>query len=162
MNHYETIVIFDSELSEEDLESQAEALKDRFTAGGAEISDFEQWGKRRLAYDIRRQRYGYYILYRYKAPPPLVRQTEQSLNISEQVLKYLTVRCKPGEVTPPDLLRGERIREGDGDFFDSEGSSEVNNKQKEETQRPSRDENEEAVADDTSQVEEEPDPRAEG
>ena len=162
MNHYETIVIFDPDLSEEDLESQAEALKDKFTAGGAEISDFEQWGKRRLAYDIRRQRYGYYILYRYKAPPPLVRQTEQSLSISEQVLKYLTVRCKPGEVTPPDLLRGERIHEEDGDFLDSEGSSQTDAKQGGDDPKPSQEEDGETIADDTSLVEEEPDPHAEG
>lgn len=123
MNHYETIVIFHPDLSEEDLEAQAETLKDRFTAGGAEISDFEHWGKRRLAYDIRRQRYGYYVLYRYTGPSPLIRQTEQNLSISEQVLKYLTTRCKPDEVTPPDLLRGDRTRGEDGEFAGSEDSS---------------------------------------
>jgi small subunit ribosomal protein S6 len=122
MNHYETIVIFHPDLSEEDLEAQAEALKDRFTAGGAEISDFEHWGKRRLAYDIRRQRYGYYVLYRYTGPSPLIRQTEQNLSISEQVLKYLTVRCKPDEATPPDLLRSDRTRGEDGEFAGSEDS----------------------------------------
>ena len=107
MTHYETILIFHPDLSDEELETHAEAVRDRLTAGGAEISDMERWGKRRLAYNIRRQRYGHYILYRYTAPAKVIRETESHLTISELVLKYLTVRCGSDETTPPDFLRGE-------------------------------------------------------
>ena len=110
MTCYESILIFHPDLSDEDLEKEAESVRERLTAGGAEISDLEHWGKRRLAYGIRRQRYGYYVLYRYTAPAKVIRETESRLAISELVLKYLTVCCKLGEVTPPDLLRGERGR----------------------------------------------------
>ena len=111
MTHYETILIFHPDLSDEELETHAEAVRDRLTAGGAEISDMERWGKRRLAYNIRRQRYGHYILYRYTAPAKVIRETESHLTISELVLKYLTVRCGSDETTPPEFLRGERAEE---------------------------------------------------
>ena len=115
MTHYETILIFHPDLSDEELETHAEAVRDRLTAGGAEISDMERWGKRRLAYNIRRQRYGHYILYRYTAPAKVIRETESHLTISELVLKYLTVRCGSDETTPPDFLRGERGRAEEGE-----------------------------------------------
>ncbi len=110
MTCYESILIFHPDLSDEELEKEAEAVRERLTAGGAEISDLEHWGKRRLAYAVRRQRYGYYVLYRYTAPAKVIRETESRLAISELVLKYLTVCCKLGEVTSSDLLRGERGR----------------------------------------------------
>ncbi len=110
MNYYETVIIFHPDLSDEELEKQVEAVRERLEGGGAEIADCENWGKRRLAYGIRTQRYGFYILIRYNAPPHLVPEIENPLRINEQVLKFLTVRCRPGEVTPPDLLKEDRGR----------------------------------------------------
>jgi small subunit ribosomal protein S6 len=115
MTHYETILIFHPDLSDEELDTHAEAVRDRLTAGGAEIKDMERWGKRRLAYNVRRQRYGHYVLYRYTAPAKVIRETESHLTISEFVLKYLTVRCGSDEKTPPDFLRGERGRTEEGE-----------------------------------------------
>ncbi|HJM42310.1 MAG: 30S ribosomal protein S6 [Nitrospinota bacterium] len=115
MTHYETILIFHPDLSDEEIETQAEAVRDRLTAGGAELSNLEHWGKRRLAYGIRRQRYGHYVLYRYTGPAKVIRETENHLTISEHVLKYLTVRCGADEATPPDLLRGERTHAEGGE-----------------------------------------------
>ncbi len=131
MTHYETILIFHPDLSDEELETHAEAVRDRLTAGGAEISDMERWGKRRLAYNIRRQRYGHYILYRYTAPAKVIRETESHLTISELVLKYLTVRCGSDETTPPEFLRGERGRAEEG-----EPAEETSRRAPERTTRP--------------------------
>jgi small subunit ribosomal protein S6 len=110
MTIYETIIIFHPDLSEEDLEKQVETVRERFSGGSAEISACEDWGKRRLAYTIRRQRYGLYVLFRYSAPAETIRDVENRLNINEQVLKLLTVRCRPGVETPSDLLKSESRR----------------------------------------------------
>ncbi|MFQ5911967.1 MAG: 30S ribosomal protein S6 [Nitrospinota bacterium] len=110
MSSYETVIIYHPDLSDEVVETATEGLRERLSAEGAEISDCEHWGKRRLAYAIRRQRYGYYVLFRYSAPPGLIHETERRLQLSEQVLKYFTVRCRPGQTTPPELLKGERAR----------------------------------------------------
>jgi small subunit ribosomal protein S6 len=114
MNHYETILIFQPELSDEALDQLIEALQERLKTGGAEIADIEHWGKRRLAYAVRRERYGHYVLIRHQAPTDLIRQFENHLKISEPILKFLTVRVEPGAVTPSELLK-ERERSGDGD-----------------------------------------------
>ena len=94
MNHYETILIFQPELSDEALDQLIEAFQERLKTGGAEIAEIEHWGKRRLAYAVRRERYGHYVLIRYHAPTDLIRQFENHLKISEPVLKFLTVRVQ--------------------------------------------------------------------
>lgn len=115
MGYYETVIIYRPDLPEEELERRVQDSRERLEGGGAQITDFEHWGKKRLTYKIRKERYGHYVLFRYHAPPDLLREVEGQLRINEQVLKFLTVRAKPGQATPPDLLKGERGRGEEGD-----------------------------------------------
>ena len=62
MRTYELIVVFDSSLEIEQIESELRKLQNLITRGEGLVRKWERWGKRRLAYEIRRRQYGYYVL----------------------------------------------------------------------------------------------------
>ena len=59
---------------------------------GAEVGKVESWGKRRLTYDIRKQREGTYAVIEAEAEPAAVREFERQLRLNEQVLRFLSTR----------------------------------------------------------------------
>ena len=59
---------------------------------GAEVTKTENWGKRRLAYDIRKQREGTYAVLEVSAEPAMVKEFERQLRLNENVLRFLSTR----------------------------------------------------------------------
>ena len=59
---------------------------------GAEVTKVENWGKRRLAYDIRKQREGTYAVFEVSAEPSMVKEFERQLRLNENVLRFLTTQ----------------------------------------------------------------------
>ncbi len=110
MGHYESVFILQPDLEEEEITRRVEAAEQVVTGGGGELSDSERWGKKRLAYEIKKNRYGYYVLLRYRAEPAVLKELERHLKISEAILKYMTVRVRAGITTPAEL-RAEQVRE---------------------------------------------------
>ena len=89
---YETLVIFDPRLSEEDVTALLTRLGETFKGLGAEVGKTESWGKRRLTYDIRKQREGTYAVIESQAEPATMREFERQLRLNEQVLRFLSTR----------------------------------------------------------------------
>jgi small subunit ribosomal protein S6 len=89
---YETLVIFDPRLSEEDVAALLVKLQDNLKTLGGEVGKAESWGKRRLAYDIRKQREGTYVVIESSATPATVKEFERQLGLNEQVLRFLSTR----------------------------------------------------------------------
>lgn len=92
MRFYETIFIVKPDVSDEVLAEREQWAKDILTNNGAQIVNVEQWGKKRLAYQVEKQRYGHYLLMQYEGKPEVVPELERNLRMSEEVLKYITVR----------------------------------------------------------------------
>src|SRR5262249_34197733 len=59
---------------------------------GIEVDKVDNWGKRRLAYDIRKQREGTYAVFEAKAEPSMVKELERQLRLNENVLRFLSTR----------------------------------------------------------------------
>ena len=59
---------------------------------GADVTKVENWGKRRLAYDTRKQREGTYAVFEVLAEPSMVKEFERQLRLNEQVLRFMTTR----------------------------------------------------------------------
>lgn len=89
---YEILVIFDPRPTEEDVTALLTRLGDNLKGLGAEVGKTESWGKRRLTYDIRKQREGTYAVIEAKAEPAVVREFERQLRLNEQVLRFLSTR----------------------------------------------------------------------
>lgn len=89
---YETMYILRTDLGEEATDAAIARYQTLLTEQGAEDIETQHRGKRRLAYEIKRQREGVYIQMNYKAPGTAVAVLERSMRLSEDVLRYLTVK----------------------------------------------------------------------
>jgi len=89
---YETLIIFDPRLTDEDVGALLIKLQDNLKSLGGDVSKGESWGKRRLAYDIRKQREGTYAVIESSSTPTTMKEFERQLGLNEQVLRFLTTR----------------------------------------------------------------------
>ncbi|HET8578388.1 MAG TPA: 30S ribosomal protein S6 [Methylomirabilota bacterium] len=67
-------------------------LSETLKSLGAEVGKTENWGKRRLAYEIRKQREGTYAVIECRAEPATIKEFERQMRLNEQVLRFLTTR----------------------------------------------------------------------
>ena len=67
-------------------------LSDQITSLGAEVIKLENWGRRRLAYDIRKQREGTYAVLEVSAEPSTVKEFERQLRLNESVLRFMSTQ----------------------------------------------------------------------
>jgi small subunit ribosomal protein S6 len=124
MPFYENVFIARQDISA----AQVEALADTFAAlvaeQGGEVKKREYWGLRNIAYRIKKNRKGHYMLFNLDAPPAAVNELERNMRINEDVIRYLTVRVEALEeglsVVMQNRGRGEererdRGRRGFGD-----------------------------------------------
>ncbi|HKW55077.1 MAG TPA: 30S ribosomal protein S6 [Stellaceae bacterium] len=120
MPFYENVFIARQDISA----AQVEALADTFTgivaAQGGQVTKREYWGLRNLAYRIKKNRKGHYILFNLDTPPPAVNELERNMRINEDVLRYITVRVEALEEGPSAVMQNrgrgdERDRDRDRD-----------------------------------------------
>ena len=91
MRHYETTFIVDSSLDPEKIESIIDKSSEIITRLGGEIVEIKHWGKRRLAYEIAKRQYGYYVIFNYRAPGEVIKELERTFRLNQNILRYLTI-----------------------------------------------------------------------
>lgn len=94
MNLYETILILDPSLEENAAEKIVEKVKGIISKHSGEILKTENWGKRRLAYTIKKQNKGLYVLITFKAVPDVLEELDRLFKVSDQFLKTLTIKLE--------------------------------------------------------------------
>ncbi|MBI4635832.1 MAG: 30S ribosomal protein S6 [Candidatus Rokubacteria bacterium] len=92
MRPYEILVIVDPRPTDEEVAALLVQLGDQLKSLGADVTKVENWGKRRLAYDIRKQREGTYAVFEVSAEPSTVKEFERQLRLNENVLRFLSTR----------------------------------------------------------------------
>jgi small subunit ribosomal protein S6 len=92
LNNYELVVIIASDVAEEKLEARLSSISQYITTHGGTVASLDKWGKRRMAYPIKKAVEGNYVLFKFMLPPGASRELENNLRISENVLRYLIVR----------------------------------------------------------------------
>lgn len=89
LRNYELAYIADPDLDEEALGSLEERVKSWIEAAQGKTLNVDRWGKRKLAYPIRKRTEGYYFIVETEMPPEAGRAIERDLGLTEQVLRYL-------------------------------------------------------------------------
>jgi small subunit ribosomal protein S6 len=89
---YELVLIINPEVAEERYNTIIENVNRFITERGGVISEVERWGKKKLAYPIKRFVEGNYALSRFKAKPASSRELEANLRISEDIMRHLLVK----------------------------------------------------------------------
>lgn len=91
MNRYESIFVLKPALEEDARNAMIEKFAEIITKGGGEIVKTEEWGLRKLAYEIQKFREGYYVLVEFSAGPELPRELERNYRIADEVIRYIVV-----------------------------------------------------------------------
>ena len=92
---YEILVIVDPKPTDEEVATLLTQVGEQAKSLGIEVDKVDNWGKRRLAYDIRKQREGTYAVFEAKAEPSMVKELERQLRLNENVLRFLSTRVPP-------------------------------------------------------------------
>ena len=92
MPGYELVFILNANLSEDDFTRVLGKVNDQITKLGGTITETNQWGKRRLAYPIKKQAEGNYVLEKVQIKQTALKELDANLKLSEDVLRYLFVR----------------------------------------------------------------------
>jgi small subunit ribosomal protein S6 len=98
---YEILLITDPRPTDEEVAQLFTRLQDTLKELGAEVTRVENWGKRRLAYEIRKQREGIYAVFEVSAEPAAVKEFERQLKLNENVLRFLTTHLPVRKKAPP-------------------------------------------------------------
>ncbi len=94
VNSYEVIFILDPLLPEDAVETEAEAVRDLAAKKGGVVDEVQKWGKKRLAYEVKKKRDGHYILMKVGGPPSVVGELERHFRIREPVLKGMVFKAE--------------------------------------------------------------------
>jgi small subunit ribosomal protein S6 len=98
LKRYEVIAIVKTDLTEEDIAAIMDKSSNIITERKGVIAKAEKWGKRRLAYEIKKQKDGFYFFIDYAGDGSIVAEMERNYKIDDRVLKFMTV-TKEGAVT---------------------------------------------------------------
>ncbi|HOT98847.1 MAG TPA: 30S ribosomal protein S6 [bacterium] len=90
MRKYETIIVIDSLLKLEEIEGIINKYERFISANGGRVETIDRWGKRRLAYEIKKRQYGFYVLIRFDAPPAMIKQLDREYRLNEFLLRTMT------------------------------------------------------------------------
>jgi small subunit ribosomal protein S6 len=89
---YEILFIANPDLGEEAVDALTEQVQGFVEKDGGKVERVEKWGKKRLAYEVRGHREGYYVLIVTESTGPLVKEIERKMKVTDGVIRYLTVR----------------------------------------------------------------------
>ena len=92
MRQYELVFIISPDLDEEALEAMIEKVKGILETNGAEIVKLDKWGKRRLAYEIKNYREGFYVIINFKGDAAVCLELDRILKITEPVIRHMVIR----------------------------------------------------------------------
>lgn len=111
MRRYEVLYIVHPDLTDEETKAVADRYGELVTAQQGTLIKVEDWGRRKLAYEIRKQGKGTYILMDFYGPGTMIREIERNFKIDDKVLKYLTVKTRdPFDPSMLEKEQEERIR----------------------------------------------------
>lgn len=111
---YENVFIARQDISGAQVDALADGFTQLITDNGGEVKKREYWGLRNLAYRMRKNRKGHYVLLNLDAPPPAIAELERTMRINEDVLRYLTIRVEALEEGPSAVMQNRGSRDDRG------------------------------------------------
>ncbi len=118
MAFYEMVFIARQDLSAAQVEAMATNYIDVLKQGKGEVTKTEFCGLRTLAYSIKKNRKGHYVLMNIEAPAPAVKEMERQMRINEDILRFLTIKVEELDPEPSALMQSKQHRERKYETFE--------------------------------------------
>jgi small subunit ribosomal protein S6 len=130
---YETIYILRPNTPNEGVSEVNNRIKGVIEGMGGKVIKVDNWGKRRLAYEVAKERKGIYLYWLYLAQPGVVEETERNLRMLDPVIRYLTVKvdenidvaARPTELDDASYEKAAQTAADEEDMFLSRGAEDV-------------------------------------
>ena len=101
---YECVLIARNDVTQQQVEGIADGIASQLETEGGAVKKREYWGLRRLAYRIKKNRKGHYMLLGLDAKPAFVTEIERQLGLNEDILRFMTIRVDEIEEAPSAIL----------------------------------------------------------
>lgn len=92
---YESVFIIHPSTSDDDVNALVERVKEIIAKPGGNVVHVENWGRKKLAYEVKKQRKGNYVLLNYEGGSGVVQELERNFRLMDAVLKYMTIKIDP-------------------------------------------------------------------
>lgn len=124
MAQYELAVLYHPDL-EVDLTKAEEKVTKIVTDNDGKITATDNWGKRKMAYTIKKQEHAVYVFYTVEMPTEAVRKIEATLNITDEVIRYLITRPDLNKIAKAEAAKAEKAKRSAerGESDDKESAS---------------------------------------
>jgi small subunit ribosomal protein S6 len=109
MNQYEVAVLYHPDL-EIDLEKASKRVEKIFTDNGGKIKNTDNWGKRKLAYPIKKNEHAVFVFYTVEFPGASVAKVESTLNITDEVIRFLITRPDLKAIAKAEAAKAEKAK----------------------------------------------------
>lgn len=123
MRRYETMVIVDSDLSGDKREPLFERMEETISQQGGALIVRDDWGPRKLAYEINKRTRGHYVRFDYCGNGELVSELERFCRIDDRVMKYMTIQL--AKEADPEAIRAEMDKAGSAEAASAEKSDDA-------------------------------------
>lgn len=111
MSLYECVFITRQDIAAPQVDAISDEMAAVVTGLGGQVSKKEYWGLRNIAYRIKKNRKGHYVLFNIDAPSDAVKEMERQMSLNEDVLRYLTVRVEELEEGPSCVMVSKNQRD---------------------------------------------------
>jgi small subunit ribosomal protein S6 len=101
---YECVLIARNDVTQQQVESVADAITTQLEGEGGSVKKREYWGLRSLSYRIKKNRKGHYMLLGLDAPPASISEMERQLGLNEDILRFMTIRIDEIDEAPSAIL----------------------------------------------------------
>lgn len=91
MNKYESVVIINPNVEEEAVKALVNKFSTLINKDG-KVQEVEELGKKKLAYEIKKQSEGYYLVFKFEANPSLISELERNFRITDEVIKFMVIK----------------------------------------------------------------------
>lgn len=110
MNQYEIAILYHPDL-EVDLSKAEDRVKKIIADNGGKVTGADNWGKRKLAYDIKGNEHAVYVFYTVELPGESVHKVENTLNITDEVIRLLITRPDLKAIAKAEVLKAEKAEQ---------------------------------------------------
>lgn len=93
MNKYESVIIINPSVEEEGMKALIQKFTDLIDKDG-KVEKVEELGKKRLAYEVKKNKEGYYVIFYFEANPQAIAELERNYRITDEVIKFIVVRAE--------------------------------------------------------------------
>ena len=111
MAYYESVFIARPDITTVQVEAISDSFKAIIAENGGSATKDEYWGLRSLAYKIKKNRKGHYVMLNLDAPASAIRELERNMRINEDIIRFMTIKVDTLDEEPSVMMRNKAVRE---------------------------------------------------